>query len=205
MPMIAPNRRPRARTTGAVALAIVAAILLGASVPRGDVLSAGVVAGSAVQDDLNAARARLADMLGTVQQVEGFVPQASVVAVVASLNLALDKLELASIALGGGFTAQATANITAANAIMDGLDAPIANLVAQADATKKMNALGIAVGAGAGCTAVAALIWLKRRHDKRQLQSFLAAEIDYAAGEKGDDHDGTLQDSPDAGDAASEA
>jgi hypothetical protein len=196
MSVIAPSQRPRAWTTGLAALVLITVAVLGATMPRGGVFAHGAVASSAVQDDYAAARARLATMLGNVQQVEGFVPQSSVVAVVAGLNQALDKLELANIALGGGFTTQAAANITAANGIMDGLDPTIATLITQANTTKQMNAIGIAAGAGIACIAVTALILLKKRHDKQKLQSFLAAEIDYSSSEQGSNAEKAQPDSP---------
>ncbi len=183
MPMIATNRRPRALKCAVAALAIAASVLFCTCVPRGAVLPRGEVAGSDEYDDYDAARAWLAVMLGKVQQVEGLVPQASIASVVASLNQALDKLELAKAALSGGFMSQASANITAANSIMTAVAPAIDALVLQADATRRTNLLLATAGIGLACAAVVLLLWLKRRHDKKKLAEFLGARIEYPAGD----------------------
>ncbi len=178
--MTATNRPPRALGCAVVAIAIVASILIGACVPRGAIFHQGEVCRSAEQEDYAAARLRLAGMLGKVQQVEGLVPQASIAPVVASLNQALDLLELAKIALDGTFWSQASANITAANAIMTAVAPAIDALVVQANATRRTNLLLAAGGIGLACLAAVLLFWFKRRRDKKQLRAFLDAEIDYA-------------------------
>jgi hypothetical protein len=177
--MIATNRRPLGRACSMAALAIVACIILGTCIPRGAVFHQGEVAGSTVQDDYDAARSRLAGMLGKVQQVEGLVPQASIVPVVDSLNQALDYLELARIALGGGFTSQASANITLATNIMNAIAPVIDALVVQADATRRMNLFLTAAGIGLACAAAVLMLWVKRRHDKKKLSEFLDSKIEY--------------------------
>ncbi len=185
MYVIDKNRRPLGRACSITALAIVASILLCACVPRGAVFPRGELAGSDEQADYDTAMTRLAGMVGKVQQVEGLVPQESIATVVASLNQALDKLELARVALSGGFLAQASANITAANAVMNGLDAPIAALLARADDTRRTNLLMTVAGVGLACAAVVLLLLFKRRHDEKKLRAFLDAEIDYTAMDSG--------------------
>lgn len=180
MHVIVPEMCPRARLAGLASITIIVAISLAVAAPTTITIAPGEIASAGVTEDYDAARARLAGMLTTIQGVEGLVPQASVAPVVAILNLALDKLELAIDPTSGGFTTQASANISAANLLMNGAEAPIAQLVAQASATRTANAIGIAIGIGISCAAIVLLAWIKRRHDKKQLQTFLSAEIDYS-------------------------
>jgi len=199
--MTPPIRRPLAPWHAVAALALVASIMLGASMPRYDLFPGGDVACSDVYSDLDAARLRLAGMLGSVQQADGLVPQANIALVVASLNVALDYLELANLSLSKGLLTQAASNVSLANGVMDGVAPAIDALVAQAETARRTNLLLAAGGIGAACVAAVFLFWLKRRRDKKRLDAFLAAEIDYgkaAAGrEEGDAGTGSME----AGDA----
>ncbi|MEX2729282.1 MAG: hypothetical protein Q6353_018650, partial [Candidatus Sigynarchaeum springense] len=171
-------------------MAIVASVFSNLQVPFGNIFPRGDMAGSDVQGDLDAARSRLARMLGSVQQAEGLVPQASIAPVVASLNDALDHLELATLSISKNLLTEAASNITLANGIMDAIAPAIDALVAQAASARRTNLLLAAAGIGAACVAAVFLFWLKRRRDKKQLEAFLAAEIDYggdAAGRKASD------------------
>lgn len=183
------RRQPIAIPTTIMVTALVTIIALARMTLANDAVSPGRIASAGVQEDHASARARLASMLATIQQVEGLVPRASIVPVIAILNQALDKLEMAVDPVTGGFTAQASANISAANAIMDAVEVPIAQLVAQASMARLTNTIGTLFAIAIACAIIVLLAWIKRRHDEKQLRSFLASEIDYTGLDGGRDRD----------------
>jgi hypothetical protein len=167
----------------AVALVLGACVEVEPSMPRSSIVTA------AVEDDYNTARARLATMLAALQSVEGLVPSEAIASAAATLDTALENIEKSRAALDHGQPAQAIANLTAANLIMDGLEMAIASLLDQADASRQATLGATIAGIGIACAVVACLLVLKQRRDKRKQREFLDATIDYsgfdAAGKKG--------------------
>ena len=135
---------------------------------------------SAVQDDFNAAWARLGTFLAIVQGVEGFIPQSSILAVVADLNDALDYLEQANASLHLGQLPQASTSIAQANAVLDSVEPGLVALQAQASETRQSMLGWLIFVIAISCGGVVFILFLKRRHDQRKLRAFLETEIDYS-------------------------
>nr|MDO8113810.1 hypothetical protein [Candidatus Sigynarchaeota archaeon] len=169
------------RPIAALVLLAIAGILVLTPVPACPSTRTFVsLAPSAVEDDLDAAWTRLAGFLAIVQDAEGLVPPASIAAIVDDLNAALDFLEQANASLNQGLPVQASASIAQAIAIMDSLEPSVVSLQAYAVATRQTMLGWLIFAIVAACIGIVVLLLLKRRHDRKKLQAFLDAEIDYS-------------------------
>ena len=122
----------RHRTAINIILALIAVMMTMIAPAPARLASRGMLHSSSVQDDYDASWQRLATYLNGLQSIGGLVSSYDLAPVVASLNSALARLDLARNALDKGQTGQASASITQANTIMDAIDPSYQALQAQA-------------------------------------------------------------------------